>query len=202
MFPSTSEGDNASAATRADAQHHEDEAFDGISAQFDLSEAFGFSLTDEPFIHSISKPASASASPYESSYMFVAASPLNDDRDNSSLTDSATATSAVARATSGHSSMANTVITSHPINMDILEPRKTERVPIRALVALALGRVVLLPAINLCAVVFLADKIIPDSPDRPLMKLVLAIESATPSADSIVVLCQQYGRLDIAEASV
>lgn len=75
-----------------------------------------------------------------------------------------------------------------------------DEIPVRALAALVIGRVVVMPVINLCVVIFLADYILPDSPDRPLMKLVLAIEAATPSADSAIVLCQQYRQMSTAEA--
>eukprot|EP00041_Stephanoeca_diplocostata_P036910 m.1368388 g.1368388 ORF g.1368388 m.1368388 type:complete len:506 (-) comp24954_c1_seq18:4114-5631(-) len=76
---------------------------------------------------------------------------------------------------------------------------KTKEVPTSVLVALALGRCILFPAVNLCLVFYFADSILPDSADRKYMKLVLAIESATPSADTIIVVCMQYGHREIAE---
>eukprot|EP00041_Stephanoeca_diplocostata_P036912 m.1368169 g.1368169 ORF g.1368169 m.1368169 type:complete len:572 (-) comp24954_c1_seq8:4114-5829(-) len=74
-----------------------------------------------------------------------------------------------------------------------------QEVPTSVLVALALGRCILFPAVNLCLVFYFADSILPDSADRKYMKLVLAIESATPSADTIIVVCMQYGHREIAE---
>ena len=49
-------------------------------------------------------------------------------------------------------------------------------------------------------VLYLADLVLPESADQPFVKLVLMIESAVPSADTIIVVVQQAEKYTTAEA--
>eukprot|EP00039_Didymoeca_costata_P019761 m.338826 g.338826 ORF g.338826 m.338826 type:complete len:516 (-) comp18561_c0_seq1:356-1903(-) len=73
-------------------------------------------------------------------------------------------------------------------------------IPTRVLLALLLGRVVICAAINLALVFLFADHFLEDSEDSKLIKLVLAIEAATPSAEVMIVLCQQHNEVPMAES--
>ena len=49
-------------------------------------------------------------------------------------------------------------------------------------------------------VMLLADYVLPESDDQPFVKLILMIESAVPSADTIIVVVQQAEKYSTAEA--
>lgn len=70
----------------------------------------------------------------------------------------------------------------------------------KSLVVLALGRCILLPGIILSLVLLFTDSIMPASADLELIKLVLAIQAATPSAETTIVICHQYGYNGVAES--
>jgi hypothetical protein len=62
-------------------------------------------------------------------------------------------------------------------------------------------RVLLLAGIQFTLVYFLADQIFPaSSPDSRLIRLLLFIQSVTPSANLSVIACQQVGQRTVAEA--
>ena len=82
---------------------------------------------------------------------------------------------------------------------DVAELTESSMMPMAPVVGLAVVRVLVLPLINMSLVLFLADYVLPDTDDRGLMKLVLMVEAAVPGADSVVVVCQQFGQLRIAE---
>jgi len=86
-----------------------------------------------------------------------------------------------------------------PDNSKGLAYRGSELMSVHVLLALAIGKTVLAPILNVLAVVLLADTVIPESPDRPLIKLVLMLQAAVPSSDTTIVLAQQHGRVAVAE---
>ena len=70
-----------------------------------------------------------------------------------------------------------------------------------AIVGLTVARVLILPAINVAMVALLADSRLAGSAasDRRIMKLVLYVQAAVPSADFTILTCQSHGKLRIAE---
>ena len=70
------------------------------------------------------------------------------------------------------------------------------------LTVLVVSKMVLMPAATVPMVIFLSDFTIPSSlsiDDKNLVKLILVIESAAPSADTIMGICMQYGRTHVCE---
>ena len=62
---------------------------------------------------------------------------------------------------------------------------------------LLLSKMVLIPLVSVPLVMALASETIPkkmDKADADLIKLILIIECAVPSADTVIAICLQYGR--------
>ena len=67
-----------------------------------------------------------------------------------------------------------------------------EAMPPEAIAALSFCRVLLMPFINILMVVNFADDVLPESADKSIIKLILMIESATPSANFDIISDHRY----------
>ena len=125
------------------------------------------------------------------------------------VVDDSTATATAAPTATAAAAAAAAATTVHPdlqftaivINQPPETPvSKKEKMSTRTMITLVVVRTFLLPAINMALVICFADDILADGPDRDIIKLILMIESAVPSAEMVIIMSQQNGQFEVAES--
>jgi len=74
-----------------------------------------------------------------------------------------------------------------------------EVLPLKTILGFGVMRMLLLPVVLGYIVIALGDRVIPDTPDRRLVKMMLLLQAGMPSADTTVVLLQGARRFTAAE---